>query len=174
MSNACASGEFFYQTYSPEEPPPVREELINHVFMAQFSFMSKTPDFQPGLFLSVSPDSREGSRMSWVGLQDTPAGIRVIAADTPEVNGEFVYTDLALLSHTHPHTIRFWIEVNPGPDNDPVQIATDGRVHRLLHDVGELLPHRPGAGAATEHQYASEHQQPAVPLQRAGAPCPRP
>ena len=28
---------------------------------------------QPGLFLSVSPDSGEGSRMSWVGLEDTAA-----------------------------------------------------------------------------------------------------
>ena len=35
-------------------------------------------------------------------------------------------TDVALLSHTVPHTIRFWIEVNRGPDNDRVQIAVDG------------------------------------------------
>ena len=104
MSNACASGEFFYQTYSPRESVQVGEERVNKVFMAQFSFMSKTPAYQPGLFLSVSPDSGEGSRMSWVGLEDTPAGIRVSAADTPEVDGEFVdYPDLALLDRTN-HT----------------------------------------------------------------------
>ena len=134
MSNACASGEFFYQTYSPREPVQVGEERINKVFMAQFSFMAKTPDYQPGLFLSVSPDSGEGSRMSWVGLEDTPAGIEVSAADTPEVDGEFVsYPDLALLDRTRPHTIRFWIEVRRGPDNDRVRIAIDNR------DVGQCF-----------------------------------
>ena len=73
MSNACASGEFFYQTYSPQELQAVGEARPNKVFLAEFSVMSKTPAYQPGLFLSVSPDSGEGSRMSWVGLQDTPA-----------------------------------------------------------------------------------------------------
>ena len=52
--------------------------------------MSTTPAQQPGLFLSVSPDSGEGSRMSWVGLEDTPAGIQVSVNDTPDVDGEFV------------------------------------------------------------------------------------
>ncbi len=134
MSNACASGEFFYQTYSPRESVQVGEGRVNKVFMAQFSFMSKTPAYQRGLFLSVSPDSGEGSRMSWVGLEDTPEGIRVSAADTPEVDGEFVdYPDLALLDRTQPHTIRFWIKVNPGPDNDLVRIAIDNR------DVGQCF-----------------------------------
>src|SRR5512132_514869 len=127
MSNACASGEFFYQTYSPQEPLQVGEARLNKVFMAQFAFMSKTPAYQRGLFLSVSPDSGEGSRMSWVGLEDTEDGIRVTAADTPEVAGEFVDYDLALLDRTHPHRIRFWIKVNPGPDNDRVRIAVDDR-----------------------------------------------
>ena len=71
MSNLCANGEFFYQTYSPKEPLQVGEERVRKVFIAEFSFMSNTPDYQPGLFLSVSPDSGEGSRMSWVGLEDT-------------------------------------------------------------------------------------------------------
>ena len=71
MSNACASGEFFYQTYSPQELQQVGEARPNKVFIAEFAFMSKTPAHQPGLFLSVSPDSGEGSRMSWVGLEDT-------------------------------------------------------------------------------------------------------
>ena len=60
------------------------------MFIAEFSFMSKTPAYQPGLFLSVSPDSGEGSRMSWVGLEDTADGIRVSVNDTPDVDGKFV------------------------------------------------------------------------------------
>ena len=134
MSNACASGEFFYQTYSPKELQEVGEARLKKVFLAEFAFMSTTPDYQPGLFLSVSPDSHEGSRMSWVGLEDTKKGIQVTAADTPEVDGEFVDYDLALLKdRTVPHTIRFWIKVNPGPDNDLVRIAVDGR------DVGQCF-----------------------------------
>ena len=135
MSNACASSEFFYQTYSSRVLSPASEDQPNNkVFTAQFSFISKTPaSEQPGLFLSVSPDSYEGSRMSWVGLEDTPDGIRVTASDAPEVDGEFVDYDLALLDRAVPHTIRFWIKVNPGPDNDLVRIAIDNR------DVGQCF-----------------------------------
>ena len=172
MSNLCANGEFFYQTYSPRESVQVGEDRVKKVFMAQFAFMSKTPAYQPGLFLSVSPDSGEGSRMSWVGLEDTPAGIRVSAADTPEVDGEFVdYPNLAVLDRTHPHTIRFWIEVNRGPDNDLVRIAIDGR------DAGQCFTtwenYYRTAPEQAPRQYASRHQQPAVPLQRARVFWPR-
>ena len=129
MSNACASGEFFYQTYSPREPVQVGEARLNRVFIAEFSFMSKTRAHQPGLFLSVSPDSGEGSRMSWVGLEDTANGIRVSVNDTPDVDGKFVAHPVPgpPLSHSSPHEIRFWIKVNPGIDNDLVRISVDGR-----------------------------------------------
>ena len=126
MSNACASGEFFYQTYSPQELQQVGEARPNKVFIAEFAFLPTTPDHQPGLFLSVSPDSGEGSRMSWVGLQDTPNGIQVSVNDTPDVDGEFVAHPGPLLGRTSPHRIRFRIKVNPGPDNDVVRISVDG------------------------------------------------
>ena len=126
MSNACASGEFFYQTYSPQELQQVGEARPNKVFMAEFAFMSKTRAYQPGLFLSVSPDSGEGSRMSWVGLEDTANGIRVSVNDTPDVDGKFVAYPGPLLSHSGPHRIRFWIKVNQGIDNDLVRISVDG------------------------------------------------
>ena len=47
--------------------------------------------------MSVSPDPGDGSRMSWVGLEDTPDGIKVSVSDTPEVDGKFVDYDVALL-----------------------------------------------------------------------------
>jgi uncharacterized repeat protein (TIGR01451 family) len=97
------------------------------VFIAEFSVMSKTSAHQPGLFLSVSPDSGEGSRMSWVGLEDTEEGIRVSVNDTPDVDGKFVAHPGPLLDRTSPHEIRFWIKVNQGPDNDLVRISVDGR-----------------------------------------------
>ena len=126
MSNACASGEFFYQTYSPLELQQVGEARPNKVFLAEFAFMSTRPTHQPGLFLSVSPDSGEGSRMSWVGLEDTPGGIQVSVNDTPDVDGKFVAHPGPLLDRTSPHRIRFWIKVNQGPDNDLVRISVDG------------------------------------------------
>ena len=158
MLNACGSGEFFYQTYSPQELQEVGEPRPNKVFLAEFAFMSKMPVHQPGLFLSVSPDSGEGSRMSWVGLEDTANGIRVSVNDTPDVDGEFVAHPGPLLDRTSPHRIRFWIKVNQGIDNDLVRISVDGgRPWSVLHDVGELLPHRSGAGTTAESQYARDH-----------------
>ncbi len=77
--------------------------------------------------MSVSPDSGEGSRMSWVGLEDTLGGIKVSVNDTPDVDGKFVaHPGGPLLSHGSPHRIRFWIKVNPGIDNDLVRISVDG------------------------------------------------
>jgi uncharacterized repeat protein (TIGR01451 family) len=126
MSNLCGNGEFFYQTYSPRESVQVGEDRLNKVFIAEFAFMSKTPAYQPGLFLSVSPDSGEGSRMSWVGLEDTPAGVQVSVSDTPDVDGQFVAHPGPLLDHSRPHTVRFWIKTNRGIDNDLVRISVDG------------------------------------------------
>jgi uncharacterized repeat protein (TIGR01451 family) len=128
MSNLYASGEFFYQTYSKPVASPAGENLANTEYTAQFSFISKTPaSVQPGLFMSVSPDSYEGSRMSYVGLRDGPAGIEVSVFDSPEVDGEFVAYDAGVLDREVPHTIKFWIKVNPGVDNDLVRIYIDGR-----------------------------------------------
>jgi uncharacterized repeat protein (TIGR01451 family) len=122
------TGEFFYQTYSKPAAPPAGETQTNREYTAEFSFISKTPAAeQPGLNVSVSPDSNEGSRMSYVGLRDTPAGIRVTVFDTPEVDGHFVPYDAGTLDRAVPHTIRFWIKVNPGVDNDLVRIFIDGR-----------------------------------------------
>jgi uncharacterized repeat protein (TIGR01451 family) len=126
MSNACASSEFFYQTYSAQEPLQVGEARPNKVFIAEFAFMSMSAAEEPGLFLSVSPDSGEGSRMSWVGLQDTAGGVQVSVNDTPDVDGEFVSHPGPLLGRSSPHRIRFWIKVNQGPDNDLVRISVDG------------------------------------------------
>ena len=121
MSNACASGEFFNQTYSSRVQSPAGEERANKVFIAQFSFISKTPGVQqPGLFLSVSPDSYEGSRMSWVGLEDTPAGIQVTASDAPEVDGEFVpITTLRCRL-----TVRFHTRSGSGSRSTPARTTT--------------------------------------------------
>jgi uncharacterized repeat protein (TIGR01451 family) len=122
------TGEFFYQTYSKPTAVAAGETLANTEYTAEFSFISTTPGSQqPGLNMSVSPDNSVGGRMSYVGLRDMPEGVRVTVFDTPEPDGEFVAYSGGLLDRGVPHTIRFWIKLNPGPDNDLVRIYIDGR-----------------------------------------------
>jgi uncharacterized repeat protein (TIGR01451 family) len=126
LSNLFATSDFADQTYSTPVVPPAGEDLPNTVYTAKFSVFD--PAAQPGLYVTVSPDSGEGSRMAWVGLEDTGDGIEVTTSDSPKVDGAFVdYPPLAVLSYGKPHTIEFRIKLNPGPDNDQVRILIDGQ-----------------------------------------------
>jgi uncharacterized repeat protein (TIGR01451 family) len=125
MSNLVASSAFADQTYSTPVVPPAGENQPNTVYIAKFSFIS--PSAQEGLFMSVSPDSGDGSRMAWVGLADTEGGIKVTASDSPNEDGKFADYVLGQLSYGEPHTIEFRIKLNPGPDNDLVRILIDGQ-----------------------------------------------
>jgi uncharacterized repeat protein (TIGR01451 family) len=140
MSNAWNPGsdtfppEYHYQTYSKPTTVPAGESLANTEYTAQFSFISFHPDrLQPGLRMDVSPDMGEGGRMSYIGLRDTDDGIAVTFFDTPEVDGKFKGYDLGTLPRNAVHTIRFWMKLNPGPDNDLVRIFIDGK------DVGQCF-----------------------------------
>jgi uncharacterized repeat protein (TIGR01451 family) len=114
-----------------EGDDPAGEGQTNSVYTAQFSFTTTTPDYQPGLYMSISPDNGVGGRMSYVTLRDTTDGIAVALQDTPLEDGDFVAHPLALLDRGVPHTIKFWIKFNPGPDNDLVRISIGGK------DTGE-------------------------------------
>ena len=71
--------------------------------------------------------------MSWVGLEilgrypGQPSSIAL------RKMGDFEYYDGGGLTVRVPHTIRFWIKVNPGPDNDLVRVFIDG------DDVGQCF-----------------------------------
>ncbi len=67
--------------------------------------------------------------MSYIGLADTPDGIDVDFYDTPEPDGDFVEYDLTKtrLSRDQVHTIKFWIQLNPGTTEDLVRISIDGQ-----------------------------------------------
>jgi uncharacterized repeat protein (TIGR01451 family) len=128
--------EFHFQTYSKPTADAAGENQADTEYTAQFSFISTMPMAQqPGLYVSISPDEGEGGRMSYIGLEDTPDGIHVDFYDTPEPDGEFVGYELATppLPRDVPHTIKFWIKLNPGPDNDLVRIYIDG------HDSGQCF-----------------------------------
>ena len=134
MSNRYASGAFDFQTYSEPVTPAAGENQLNTVYDARFSFISARPAAQqPGLYMTISPDDGRGGRMSWVDLRDTDQGIDVNLSDASGADGAFVTHDVGLLSRGQPHTIRFWIKVNPGPDNDFLRLFIDGR------DLGECF-----------------------------------
>jgi uncharacterized repeat protein (TIGR01451 family) len=119
--------EYHYQTYSKPTTATAGENLTNTVYTAQFSFISIHPDRQQsGLHMDVSPDNGEGGRMSYIGLTDTQAGINVLFYDTDK-NGKFVPHDLGTLPRDVPHTIRFFMRLVPGPNNDLLRIVIDGR-----------------------------------------------
>lgn len=142
ISNAVTSGCFGDQTFS--------KSLINEAgeadstsggmsggtrqahFEAQFDFASTQLAEQPGLFVSVSPDRGDGSRMSYLGFDDTTSGIDVIFYDVQGENAgfqvaNFVSTPVATgLSRAVKHTAKFTIDYVNGPSNDVVKIYIDG------------------------------------------------
>jgi uncharacterized repeat protein (TIGR01451 family) len=139
ISNAYGTGpdtfppEYHYQTYSKPTTVAAGERESNTVYTAQFSFISVHPDRQQqGLKISVSPDMGEGGRMSYIGLEDTSDGVAVTFFET-DSDGDFVGHELGTLPRNVPHTIRFWMRLVPGPDNDLVRIVIDGQ------DVGQCF-----------------------------------
>jgi uncharacterized repeat protein (TIGR01451 family) len=138
--------EFFYQTYAGPTTDPAGEGLANDVYTAQFSFISTQPQAQQdGLFVSVSPDNGVGGRMSYVSLDDTASGIEMTFYDA-NAQGDFVGYDLGVFPRDVPHTIKFWMKFNPGPDNDLVRIAIDG------HDAGQCFTSWEGFYRAVSHE----------------------
>jgi uncharacterized repeat protein (TIGR01451 family) len=127
--------EYHFQTYSKPTVEAAGDSLANTEYTAQFSFISTKPDLQQHrLLVSLSPDEGEGGRMSYIGLEDTEEGIEVIFYDTPQPDGEFAEYELPeTLARDVPHTIKFWMKLNPGPNNDLVRIYIDN------HDVGQCF-----------------------------------
>jgi uncharacterized repeat protein (TIGR01451 family) len=127
------SPEYHSQTYSKPTTDAAGQSLTNTVFTGEFSFISVTPDAeQPGLHIDVSPSDAEGGRMSYIGLTDEPTGIDVLFYDTAP-DGSYVPYDLGIVPRDKPHTIKFWIRLVPGPNNDLVRITIDGK------DVGQCF-----------------------------------
>lgn len=131
LSNAVTSGSFGDQTFSPGLTTPADESTATKYFEASFDIGSTQSTQQAGLFLSVSPDDGNGSRMSYVGFDDQADGIHVIFYDVtnpgplPTVSS-FDSTDVATIDRTNKHSIKFEIELVPGPSNDIVRLYVDG------------------------------------------------
>jgi hypothetical protein len=139
ISNATTSGSFGDQTFSAPLVDGAGEatsvnggqaggERQPH-FDTTFQFMSASPAAeQPGLAVTVSPDSGNGGRMSFLRLRDTPDGI---AIDFNEVRTDNDFHDVEVaqgLDRTVPHTVRLSMDFVAGADNDVVKVYVDGQL----------------------------------------------
>jgi hypothetical protein len=130
LSDAVTSGSFGDQTFSPGLAGPAGESGANH-FDSTFWTGTTQATQQPGLHTSVSPDDGNGSRMSYLRFEDQADGVHVFFDDATDPGplgtpATFNETDIATLSRTSAHSIRFSIDFKPGPANDVVKIYVDG------------------------------------------------
>jgi len=130
FSDAVTSGSFGDQTFSPGLLSPAGESGKPQ-FDASFRIGTTQATLQTGLHMSVSPDDGNGARMSYLRFEDQTDGVHVFFDDVNDPGplgtvADFVETDIATLSRTRAHSIRFSIEFKNGPGNDVVKIYIDG------------------------------------------------
>ena len=144
FSNSVTSGAFGNQPFSPsvDEAGETAAEggglsggSRSDQFVAEWDFASAQPGAeQPGLGITASPDRGDGARMSWVRMEDTPGGLRVLFNDyqhdvDPECDdgGGFVQTPIATgLARGTAHSVRIEMDFVDGPENDVVRVYVDG------------------------------------------------
>ncbi|MFA6016543.1 MAG: HYR domain-containing protein [Patescibacteria group bacterium] len=106
----------------------------NH-FETQFDIASTIPTAQQaGMHISISPDRGDGSRMSYLRIEDGVFGLDVYFDDvqqtspcTPSGCANFVETQIATgLDRTIPHTIKISMDFVEGQSNDVVKVWIDG------------------------------------------------
>ena len=132
ISNANTSGTFGDQTFSAPLANEAGESFAAGLgetggtrqtrFVSEWSFSSQSPGAeQPNLAVSASPDDGAGSRMSFVRMRDTAAGLAVDFVEYDEdqsgdANAKFVEnTGIATgLDRATAHTIRMEIDYRDG------------------------------------------------------------
>ncbi len=146
ISNATTSGSFADQTFSAPLVDGAGEATsVNggqaggarqpH-FDASFQFMSADPVAeQPGLAITVSPDSGNGGRMSFLRLRDMPNGLAIDFVDvpSPQTNAnqhvDFREVEIAQgLDRAVPHSVRISSDFIGGANNDVVKVYVDGQL----------------------------------------------
>jgi hypothetical protein len=154
ISNAVTTQSFGDQTFSKStvnaagesgaDAGPYSAGTLQSNFKASFNFASTTPlAEQPGLHMSVSPDRGDGSRMSYVRIEDSPAGFNLFFDDYIDapplgsggnldngcgVEDDFTDTQVATGISRGAHNLTFLMKFVPGPHNDVVKVLLDGNV----------------------------------------------
>jgi hypothetical protein len=130
LSDAVTSGSFGDQTFSPALASAAGETGETH-FDATLWIGTTKASLQTGLHTSISPDDGNGSRMSYLRFEDQSDGVHVFFVDVTNTGpfpsvATFNESDIATLSRTSAHSIRFSIDFKTGPANDVVKIYIDG------------------------------------------------
>jgi hypothetical protein len=141
ISDAVTSGSFGDQTFSPGLSNAAGENPSKQLFNSSFRIGTTQDALQTGLHLSVSPDSGDGGRMTYVRFEDQAEGIHVFFDDVTNpgpvgTESTFNETDIATLARTRAHTIAFSVHFFPGPHNDWVAVYVDG-VRRITGTTWE-------------------------------------
>lgn len=144
ISNAVVSGCFGDQTFSKSLTDEVGETSATNAslsggvrqkhFEMQFDLASTVPGAQqPNLYMSVSPDRGDGSRMSYLRFEDNAGGIDVFFDDVQGTTNpaSFVETQIGpSLDRSVPHNVKLTLDTLDGPSNDVVKVWIDGN---LMH-----------------------------------------
>jgi hypothetical protein len=131
LSDAVTSGSFGDQTFTPGLAQPAGEPPLQQRFSSTFWIGTALATVQTALHMSVSPDNGSGARMSYLRFEDQSDGVHVFFDDVTNPGpvghaSNFTDDDIATLSRTRPHSIRFSITFKTGPGNDVVRIYIDG------------------------------------------------
>lgn len=148
ISNATTTDNFDDQTFTAPLVDSVGEATStsgafsagtkqNH-FMMQFDIASAaSTTHQANLFITVSPERGDGSRMSYLRFEDRADGIHVLFDDVTDAGpvgtgANFNETEIAggtatttALDRGSVHTIKMVIDINEGEGNDVVQVYID-------------------------------------------------
>ncbi len=169
ISNGIMSGSFGDWLFSPALHD-ASTETANQEFVTEFDLKSMVPnELQPGLQISVAPQSADGARMSFLKFTDTEAGIVVGFSDvmnvqeTVNANEEWRNVNIATLDRTQPHHIKLVMNLLDGPHNDVVQVYIDGGAGLV-----------PGRSGETEFDgfFAPVDNQPTINKAKAGQTIP--
>jgi len=157
ISDAVTSGSFGDQTFSPGLASAAGESTNMKLFNASFRVGTTQDALQPGLHVSVSPDSGDGGRMTYVRFEDQVDGVHVFFDDVTNPGpigheSTFNETDIATLNRMSAHTIAFSVHFFAGPHNDWVKVSVDGVTKKI--------------GTTWEDYYRFDPEQPAhvIPL----------
>ena len=136
ISNAVTDQQFSDWLFSKPLGTPAVEgpsATDGNEFVAEFDIASTTPNVeQPGLQVSVSPQTGEGARMSFLRFNDSAGGIDVYFADV-ENNGD---PKAAIqIADNQPRTgfhVRVVLDLYAGPHNDVANV--------FINNSGPLVP----------------------------------
>lgn len=149
ITNATTSGSFGDQATSPsliDEAGETGAHVFDGTmgvrqsrFDTQFRVRSQSGAEEVGLAATVSPSDRDGSRMSFIRLNDTPTGIALSFSDVPGENPNlagkafFDTRQIATLPYGETHLIRIVIDfvdgTGPGgAPNDVVRVYVNGEL----------------------------------------------